>query len=138
MKLTDVKMLLGRGGQHGDLGSIRCSIYGSFATLERSMVFKISNVLRLTASISASVMVNFLLNALVSVLTSTLLPNIVLSAPTAAPEKRALSIGIHLELDTSGLPVLTLPYASYKAATYDKSDDVCIIVHSPPELHYSL
>lgn len=69
-------------------------------------------------------MVNFLRNTLVGVL-ALVLPSVVFAAPTGVPEKRAISVGIHFELDTSGLPVLVLPYASYRAATYDKSDDVC-------------
>ena len=63
-------------------------------------------------------MVQFLRNALVGVLA--LLPIITLAAPTTT--KR--SVGIYFETDTKGYPVLNLPYASYRAATYDKTDDV--------------
>ena len=77
-------------------------------------------------------MVNFLQNALIGILA--IFPNVVFAVPTAVPETPELSIGIHRELDISGLPVLTLPYASYKASTYNKSDDVCIILLSLLEL----
>jgi hypothetical protein len=44
-----------------------------------------------------------------------LLPSVVLAAP--------LSLGIAFS-STDGLPELTLPYATYKAYSYDVTDDV--------------
>ncbi|KAI5781690.1 Alpha/Beta hydrolase protein [Peziza echinospora] len=50
-------------------------------------------------------------------------PTLIHAAPAAQSLPRAIDLGIYFELDTSALPLLKLPYATYRAATYDKSDD---------------
>ena len=40
-----------------------------------------------------------------------------------------LTLGITLGSGSNALPTLTLPYGTYKAYSYDTSDDVCLDFH---------
>ncbi|KAF8466995.1 Alpha/Beta hydrolase protein [Kalaharituber pfeilii] len=67
-------------------------------------------------------MVQLSLSALVGGLFA--ISSVTRAAPAPASTlPRDLDLGIHWESDKSDLPLLKLPYATYRAATYDKSED---------------
>jgi carboxylesterase type B len=46
------------------------------------------------------------------------------AAPTAEPEAVTLDLGVHFSKDAADLPLLKLPYATYRASSYDKDADM--------------